>query len=187
MCGRGAAALGALALLAACNQEAGYSDLFTPLGTPAPLITVSPIGAPAQGDPVQLFGAPASPEALSAEVAATLAAIPPAGEPAESGQPEELRPAGRGPAQLAPAPGDLAAYARATSNRPGDQVYPRPEGDSSTSARACSRYNSPDDAQRAFLVAGGPEADPLNLDPDGDGFACNWSPEPFRAAARAAN
>jgi hypothetical protein len=42
-----------------------------------------------------------------------------------------------------------------------------------------------DAAQEAFLAAGGPERDRNNLDPDGDGFACWWDPEPFRRAMRA--
>ena len=32
------------------------------------------------------------------------------------------------------------------------------------------------------LPCGGPERDPRGLDPDGDGFACDWDPAPFRAA-----
>ncbi len=41
---------------------------------------------------------------------------------------------------------------------------------------------SPDQAQEAFLEAGGPERDRKGLDPDGDGFACAWDPRPFRTA-----
>ena len=51
--------------------------------------------------------------------------------------------------------------------------------------RNCAKYASPDDAQRDFLARGGPERDPRGIDPDGDGFACGWDPEPFRAAVRA--
>ena len=52
--------------------------------------------------------------------------------------------------------------------------------------RACAQYRTQDEAQEAFLAAGGPERDPNHLDPDGDGFACWWDPAPFRQAARAA-
>ncbi|WP_420858969.1 hypothetical protein [Marivivens marinus] len=52
--------------------------------------------------------------------------------------------------------------------------------------RNCAKYASPDEAQRDFLSRGGPERDPRGIDPDGDGFACGWDPEPFRAAVRAA-
>lgn len=51
---------------------------------------------------------------------------------------------------------------------------------------ACAQYRTQDLAQEAFLSAGGPERDPNHLDPDGDGFACWWDPQPFRDAARAA-
>jgi hypothetical protein len=48
--------------------------------------------------------------------------------------------------------------------------------------RNCSQFPSQDAAQEAFLEAGGPERDRRNLDPDGDGYACWWDPEPFRRA-----
>jgi len=46
----------------------------------------------------------------------------------------------------------------------------------------CAKYASSDQAQLAFLKAGGPQRDGLGLDPDGDGFACYWDPAPFRLA-----
>ena len=48
---------------------------------------------------------------------------------------------------------------------------------------ACAQHPHQDLAQEAFLAAGGPEDDPENLDPDGDGYACWWDPAPFRQAA----
>ncbi|WP_245243163.1 excalibur calcium-binding domain-containing protein [Pararhodobacter sp. SW119] len=51
--------------------------------------------------------------------------------------------------------------------------------------RNCTQFNSHDAAQEAFLAAGGPERDRRNLDPDGDGYACWWTPEPFRRAFQA--
>ena len=90
-------------------------------------------------------------------------------------------------AEPLPAPttaANLAAFARATSHRIGQRVYPRGGARSSSSAaRTCRQYGNPDEAQRAFLSRGGPEADPMKLDPDGDGFVCGWSPDPFRALA----
>ena len=50
------------------------------------------------------------------------------------------------------------------------------------SERACAKYSSSDLAQSDFLAQGGPRRDRLGLDPDGDGFACAWNPQPFRAA-----
>ena len=78
---------------------------------------------------------------------------------------------------------NLAAFARSTQHRIGQRVYPRGASSRNTSkaARTCRSYGNPDEAQRAFLAAGGPDKDKLNLDPDGDGFVCGWSPEPYRS------
>ena len=77
----------------------------------------------------------------------------------------------------------IVAFALASNNRVGEQVYPR-SGVTSASRfqRNCARYASPDLAQEDFLARGGPEQDSRGLDPDGDGFACFWDPSPFRAA-----
>lgn len=48
--------------------------------------------------------------------------------------------------------------------------------------RNCASFESADEAQRAFLASGGPERDPRGIDPDGDGFACEWDPAPYRLA-----
>lgn len=48
---------------------------------------------------------------------------------------------------------------------------------------ACLQFPNQDAAQEAFLATGGPERDPQNLDPDGDGFACWWDPAVYRQAA----
>lgn len=78
---------------------------------------------------------------------------------------------------------NIVAFALASNNRVGEQVYPR-SGVTSASRfqRNCARYASPDLAQEDFLARGGPERDSRGLDPDGDGFACFWDPSPFRAA-----
>ena len=77
---------------------------------------------------------------------------------------------------------NLAAFARETQHRIGQRVYPRGSSRStSAAARTCRTYGNSDEAQRAFLAAGGPQKDPMKLDPDGDGFVCGWSPEPFRS------
>lgn len=72
---------------------------------------------------------------------------------------------------------NIALYAQQSTNPVGQRVYRRNAG---IGMGGCGRYRSADDAQRAFLAAGGPQADPLGLDPDGDGFACRWDPTPFR-------
>ncbi len=76
---------------------------------------------------------------------------------------------------------NVAAFALETTHNVGDKKYRRvnPLGAALTK-QACARYRLPDLAQEAFLRAGGPTRDPGNLDPDGDGFACDWSPETYR-------
>lgn len=73
-------------------------------------------------------------------------------------------------------------FALATSHPVGQAVYPRSGG--SVNALACSGYRSPIAAQEAFLGAGGPQSDRLGLDADGDGYACDWDPTPYRDATR---
>ena len=40
----------------------------------------------------------------------------------------------------------------------------------------CAAFASPAAAQQAFISNGGPQRDPLGLDPDGDGRVCGWTP-----------
>ena len=77
---------------------------------------------------------------------------------------------------------NIVAYALNTTNRVGEAVYERGRFNPERFQRACAQYGSSDQAQRAFLDAGGPVRDRRGLDPDGDGFACFWDPTPFRAA-----
>jgi hypothetical protein len=74
---------------------------------------------------------------------------------------------------------NIALFAKQTTHRVGERRYARPAV-AFGSRGNCRRFATPDDAQRFFLANGGPERDPHNLDPDGDGFACGWNPEPFR-------
>ncbi len=76
---------------------------------------------------------------------------------------------------------NIALYARETTNDVGDKLYRRPVIKARFSAAECNKFETPDEAQRYFLANDGPEKDPLNLDPDGDGFACRWSPEFYRS------
>jgi hypothetical protein len=82
---------------------------------------------------------------------------------------------------------NIFAYALRTTHSVGETRYRRSRFTRQDHVRNCMQFASADLAQEEFLRQGGPERDPLNLDPNGDGFACRWSPEPFRAAARAAN
>lgn len=91
------------------------------------------------------------------------------------------------PTDLPSRPGEtgpnIVAYALATDNPVGEPLYKRfllfmtPD----KFADNCAAYASPDLAQIAFLAQGGPDKDPLGVDPDGDGFACAWNPEVFRS------
>lgn len=79
---------------------------------------------------------------------------------------------------------NIVAYALRTTNPVGTPLYKRmtlfdTEG---RMQRNCRKYPSADQAQIDFLERGGPERDRLGLDPDGDGFACDWNPAPFRSA-----
>jgi hypothetical protein len=95
-------------------------------------------------------------------------------------QREQYRQVAPTPLPSRPTTANAAQFALATSHAVGTKMYSRgPLGGISASAN-CRRYRSDDDAQTAFLEAGGPERDRLNLDPDGDGFACAWSPDFYR-------
>ncbi len=76
---------------------------------------------------------------------------------------------------------NIVTYARETTNAVGERLYRRPSIRRLNNASQCRKFDTADDAQRNFLANGGPQDDPLNLDPDGDGFACGWSPEAYRA------
>lgn len=127
---------------------------------PAP-ISVAPIApAPADGAPLSAIpGLTSSTAPVPAPVAISPAATPPA---------------------TAAAP-NLAAYALQAQNRLGQPVWPRGVLALTNHDRACARFISSDQAQMDFLRRGGPERDPRNLDPDGDGFACAWDPTPFQS------
>lgn len=76
---------------------------------------------------------------------------------------------------------NIALYARETTNEVGEKLYRRPLIKARFSAVECKKFETADDAQRYFLANDGPEKDPLNLDPDGDGFACRWTPDFYRS------
>lgn len=81
----------------------------------------------------------------------------------------------------------VVEFALSTTNRVGQSIYSRSTVFAqSRFVRNCLKYPSPDLAQAEFLKAGGPKKDRKGLDPDGDGFACSWDPQPFRNARKAA-
>lgn len=79
---------------------------------------------------------------------------------------------------------NVVQYALQTRHPKGTRVHRRfGVGSASKFQRNCAEYSSADEAQIDFLARGGPERDRRSLDPDGDGYACNWDPAPFRRAA----
>ena len=75
---------------------------------------------------------------------------------------------------------NIVLFARQTKNEIGDKLYNRILAKRKNQT-SCLRFVTQDDAQRFFLEKNGPEKDHWNLDPDGDGFACDWDPEPYRS------
>lgn len=162
----------------------------------------SPAGIAAQQAAADGSATPPAQGTIGADTLAALKATAPAGDtgPAEtsaSGAPAAsgdagaplnamapgtpMSPAATAAATKGAAGPNLAAYALGATNQPGQKLYDRGVH-LTTSKAACARYVSPDLAQMAFLKRGGPVRDPLNLDPDGDGFACGWDPRPFQMA-----
>lgn len=79
---------------------------------------------------------------------------------------------------------NIVAYALQSHHARGQSVYPRGVlASQGRAARNCAKYASADQAQIDFLSKGGPQRDRSGLDPDGDGYACDWDPTPFRTAS----
>jgi hypothetical protein len=75
---------------------------------------------------------------------------------------------------------NVARFARDTKNKKGEKIYTRLSLTIYDNWNECSKFKTKDEAQRKFLKDGGPYKDRFNLDPDGDGFACEWDPEIYR-------
>ena len=61
------------------------------------------------------------------------------------------------------------------------QQYTRFAFSSRKAEKNCRVYTSADEAQTDFLKMGGPQKDKRGIDPDGDGYACGWSPAVYRS------
>ena len=142
--------------------------------TPTTVRTASAPGNSAISDE-QNFDAVSNRESIESD-AARIAAIRDARREIRPGALPQ-RPNGSGP--------NVVAFALATTNVKGQQVYrrSRPNADRRFE-RACAEFSTADAAQAAFLADGGPERDRKGMDPDGDGFACLWDPASYRAARR---
>lgn len=76
---------------------------------------------------------------------------------------------------------NIVAYALENRHPVGQAIYTRRGFNKERKfQRACAEFSHPDQAQMAFLSAGGPERDRAGMDPDGDGYACSWDPAPYR-------
>ena len=82
---------------------------------------------------------------------------------------------------------NIIDYALSTTHAVGERAFTRNPFGQGRHERNCRAFRSHDLAQEAFLEQGGPIRDRQGLDPDGDGFACAWNPDIYRAAARAAS
>lgn len=154
--------------------------------------------APGSGTSLEAAASAAPQGSLGAEALAALQATAPASAPAPApvsgGAGAPLSALSEGtltPSAAAPVSGavvsggggpNLAAYALSAPSTYGQPYYNRGGLKLGSSERACARFVSSDLAQMKFLERGGPERDPGNLDPDGDGFACGWDPRPFQTA-----
>ncbi|KAB7610349.1 hypothetical protein F9L33_13685 [Amylibacter sp. SFDW26] len=77
---------------------------------------------------------------------------------------------------------NLAEFALAQTNPVGQKAYSRfGIAGGRKAERKCAAYTTADDAQADFLQRGGPQKDGIGLDPDGDGYACSWSPATYKA------
>ncbi|TKW68240.1 MAG: hypothetical protein DI616_03835 [Paracoccus denitrificans] len=74
----------------------------------------------------------------------------------------------------------LSRYAGTQRHAPGTAAYNRSGGSDAVAARACARHPNADAAQLMFLSSGGPQQDPMGMDPDGDGYVCGWDPTHYR-------
>lgn len=163
----------ALLALAGCNDGMRHAD--TPYGRylaerevaltgKGPVPRVVPVTLPVEAPrPDQIAPQPA---------VAPVAAAAPATRP---------RPAVRPATGYDSTASVLARYATTLNHDPGEARFARNGGAPDTS-RACARFATSEAAQIAFIARGGPQADPLGLDPDGDGFVCGWDPRPLREA-----
>lgn len=171
--------IGALAL-AGCDPAGPAGVRLIPIGTPGDAGEAAPTG---DGAPLDAMRPDASPLAGPTPEAAAVPA------PEADGS-ADLAAAATAAVSDAPAStavttdsAALAAYAQANTHAVGTSVHSRDFASPERAARACARYASADQAQSAFLAAGGPAQDPRGLDPDGDGYACAWDPASARGGS----
>lgn len=155
-----------------------------PMASPPPVVAPLPVPA-GLGDQNRFVPPPGGFEAAAAAAREAALHTPPPGAPGTAGFVpfDDGGFAAATAAAAAVAGPNIVEYALATSHPVGTPRYPRWNPFRwQTWERNCLQFASQNAAQEAFLAAGGPERDRGNLDPDGDGYACWWDPEPFRRA-----
>lgn len=153
----------------AANANSGENVLNASPSNAAPVILNNP-GISDEND----FGAVSSRQSIESDAARREANR----QQYQVVQPTEL------PARSGAAQPNVVQYALSTRHQRGTRVHRRFSVASAAKfQRNCAVYSSADEAQIEFLAVGGPERDRKGLDPDGDGYACNWDPAPFRRAA----
>lgn len=130
-------------------------------GASAVRTTAAPQAQPRR---VRLRGAPAIDPVSGDAVVVTTAVAAPAAAPAPAPAPQPAR--RRAPSAQ---PAAVTATVLPGSVKPLYARTIRVGGD-------CTAYATPRAAQAEFTARGGPERDPLGLDPDGDGNACGYRP-----------
>ncbi|GAA6192906.1 hypothetical protein DS909_10660 [Phaeobacter gallaeciensis] len=163
-------ALEAAAALAASNQNSGVAPLEASPSNPAPSLINNP-GISDEND----FAAVSSRQSIESDAERIARnkeqyqVVTPTAVPERSGTAQP----------------NIVSYALETTHPVGTSVYTRTGFNlRAKSERNCRAYASADQAQQAFLDSGGPRKDRKALDPDGDGYACDWNPAAFRSAIK---
>ncbi|WP_151720313.1 hypothetical protein [Gemmobacter serpentinus] len=153
---------------AAIDSASGGASVGVPAAGSGFVGTAPLVGAPTDPlAPVPMNPTPMAPSTLAPTVAPAAPTMPVQNLPTRAGN-----------------SANIVQYALTTTNSVGQSMYDRPSLTMRNPEKACAAFSSPDQAQAAFLDAGGPQKDRKGLDPDGDGFACAWDPSRFRKAVQ---
>lgn len=138
-----------------------------------------PTSAGASGDVTFL-----DPTGLAARAEGAIAAAEAGNRPSGGGVFDNIQPQQASDVLPPPLIPRVAAFALRTTHQPGERQWRRNPlrrpGDVT-----CAQFENRDLAQDTFLREGGPDRDPLALDPDGDGFVCGFDPNALRTEAAA--
>jgi hypothetical protein len=152
-----------------------------PVALPARAPTAQEIAGPSPVQILERAVTPAStqPRRVRLRGAPAIDPVPPSLDPVSriQRQPVVAVPVARQATVIRPAPPAAPVQVTARTLPSGAQpLYPR----TAQANGNCGAFESPAAAQRAFIAEGGPQLDPLGLDPDGNGYACSFRPAPAR-------